>query len=210
MGIKAGLIFLFAFEMISASALDMKLLSKSSYLDQVTLSDGTQYIVYLDKLPKDTPNKSNRREIYLQPKWKFYHQKRTNKTMAIATLAPQNNWFDATSFNTLDIQGKCKDCQVALADKTLFLKEDNYQIGPFSSHVHLNQTSQKLNFKELKYLILTADKKEDINVTSLLFHTRFPSGISSKQHLSVWVWTPNDVDLPLLKKHHIQRIYLQI
>ncbi len=210
MGIKAGLIFLFAFEMISASALDMKLLSKSSYLDQVTMPDDTQYIVYLNKLPKDTPEKNNIKETYLQPKWKFYHQKRTNKTMAIATLAPQNNWFDATSFNTLDIQGKCKDCQVALADKTLFLKEDNYYIAPFSSHVHLNQTSQKLDFKELKYLILTADKKEDINVTSLLFHTRFPSGISFEQHLSVWAWAPNDIDLPLLKKHHIQRVYLQI
>ena len=210
MGIRAGLIFLFVFEMLSASAVDMKLLSKSTYIDQVTLPDGAQYIVYLDQLPKDPPEKNNLREIYLQPKWKFYHQKRTNKTMAIATLAPQNNWFDATSFNTLDIRGKCKDCQVALADKTLFLKEDNYHIGPFSSRINLDQTSRKLDYRELKYLVLTADKKEDINVTSLLFHTRFPSDTLRPLPLSVWAWSPNDIDLELLKKHHIQRVYLQI
>ena len=210
MGIKTGLIFLLVFEIINASAVDMKLLSKSNYLDQVTLSDGTEYIVYLDQRPKTTAETDNLKQTYLQPEWKFYHQKRTNKTMAIATLAPEGQWFDATSFNTLDIQGKCKDCQVALADKTLFLKEDNYPIGAFSSRIDLNQAPRSVEIKELKYLVLTADKKEDINVTSLLFHTRFPSDTTSRQHLSVWAWAPNDVDLSLLKKHHIQRVYLQV
>jgi len=209
--IKTGLILLLFPFLLAAAAPDKKLLSKSNYIVHVTLSDGSDYIVYRKDPPHDAAViTAPSRPLLLAPEWKFYYQKEQNRTIALATLGSETKRFDASGYNRIDLDGHCHDCQVALADQRLYEKEDNYIIGSFKPQINLDKIRHKLDLGKLKYLVVLAKRREDINITSLLFHNQFSTYRHSKTALSVWAWSAQDIDLHVLKKHAVKRVYLQV
>lgn len=197
--------------LLSAQQLDMKLLSQSNYLDVVTLKEGTGYISYLKELPRHEHYVATPLDkAVFTPHWNFYPHQASGQVIAVTELAPSQEWFNASLYNTLSLQGSCKGCKVALADKILFSKEDNYIIGDFQQTIDLDPLRKRIDLRHLKYLVLITKERDALDLSSVTFENRFAQTAEHKEKQSVWIWKSQDIDHALLHKNKIGRVYLQI
>ncbi len=211
MGIRTVLIFLLCTLALFAQKIDTQLLSKSRYLEHVQVSNGTDYFIYLQHQEEEVSLPSlSFKKIDISPKWHFYTKVRKPYIIAVASLSENNHYLNTAYFNTMKLTGSCNECQIALADKRLFDSEDNYIIGSFQQKIDLDLLRDKIDLRHLKYLVILADQRADINITSVSFLNDFTHTKHEKKQRAVWVWNEKDIDMDLLKKHHIRRVYLQI
>ena len=210
MGIRSLLILCISLLLFGVE-IDRKLLSQSKYLDVVTLTGADAYVVYLQKLPLQEHYVATPLDkVLFKPEWKFYPHKASGQIIAVAELAPKDQWFNAAIYNTLSLQGSCKECQVALADKILFSKEDNYIVGDFQQNINLDILRERIDLRHLKYLVLLIKEKQDLKVSGVTFENHFDVKAKTSSMRSVWIWKSQDIDLAVLHKNSIRRIYLQI
>jgi len=211
LGIRALLTLLLT-ALLSADAVpDPELLSQSRYIDVVSVQDAPEYIVYLKDLPKQEnylPTPLER--VVFKPRWKFYPHKASGQLVAVAELSADQQWFNAAIYNTLSLEGSCEGCQVALADKILFSKQDNYIIGDFQKEIDLDPLREKIDLRHLKYFVVLLKHKEALQLPAITFKNRFVPKNKAVPMRSVWVWNSQDLDTKLLHKHHIARVYLQL
>ena len=196
---------------LSAVDLDTKLLSKSHYIDKVTVNGSVAYVRYLRN--KSSDEKIIYKDLdhaYFKPKWNFYTQPNKSDIIAVSELAPTDRYFNGALYNTLELEGECHDCTIALADKRLFEKKDNYIIGAFQKSIDLDALRTNIDLRHLKYLVVLAKSASDIKLTSLHFLNHFDTKKLQHQKPAVWVWRAQDIDLDKLRRHHIKRVYLQV
>jgi len=211
LGIRTLLTLILTSLLYADTTLDPTLLSKSNYIDVVSVKGAADYVVYLQKLPVQerylsTPLK----RVTFKPQWKFYPHKASGQIVAVAELAGDDTWFDAAIYNTLSLVGSCHECKIALADKILFTKQDNYVIGDFKGEIDLNTIGDKVDLRHLKYLVLLVKDKDDLQLPSFSFEYQQRSDSKELATRSVWVWSSEDLDYRLLHRTGIQRVYLQL
>ncbi|MBD3842628.1 MAG: hypothetical protein IE909_12235 [Campylobacterales bacterium] len=207
MVVKNIIIFFFILEyVLFATELDIDMLKQSDRVEYVVPKDGTSYFEYSKTSDNEivSPNSYDRFE--LDPKIKFYNSKKG--VMAIVPLAENYYYFNGSFFDTIKIKGECKNCTVAISDKTLFEKEDNIEIGKFEKKLSLIRLNNKIDFRKLKYIIFFAPKEQDIDIKKIVFlHTpKEPQKIEN----GIWIWSSKDVDIDKIKRNKIKTVYLQV
>lgn len=211
MGTKSLLVLLLSSLLSADVKPDLDLLAQSHFVDVVSVQNAPEYMVYLKALPKQedylaTPLS----HVVFKPQWKYYSYKQSGQLIAVAELAPEHQWFNAAIYNTLTLQGRCDSCQVALADKVLFSKQDNFIIGDFQKEFSLNPLRKRVDLRHLKYLVVLIKEKKDLKLSSITFRSHFSRKNRSQKSYSVWVWKSQDLNYELLHKKKIKRVYLQM
>jgi len=190
--------------------IDMKMLNRSDYVELVKFANGDSYLEYHDKNSSEknivTPLDCNIYEI--KPVIKFFDRHNKEGVMAIVSLADGQKYLNASCFNKIVFDGDCKNCTVSIADKRLFLKEDNIKIGKFKKRMELSPWIDKIDLRQLKYIVLFAPKREDIEINRIKFIHTDKKSFSKKT--SVWIWRSKDIDISKIKKAGIKNVYLQV
>lgn len=203
-------VFLIIFCGLHGAEFDMQMLNNSDYIELVNVENGNSYFEYHNNngIEENIITPKNYDSFEIEPKIKFFDRHNKKGVMAIISLADETKYLNASCFDKIIFNGNCKNCTLFIADKQLFLKEDNIHIGKFKKSIELSSLINKIDFRQLKYIIFSATTREDIKINKIKFIHANKKPASKR--VSVWAWNSKDIDLNKIKKEHIQTVYLQI
>lgn len=143
----------------------------------------------------------------LKSKPKIYKHK--NRTLYIFDLSKNGKFFNASAYGTLEIDGKYKGSTVAFADRNYFKQDDNYPVVMKDNKINIPALFSHIDIRFLKYLIIIVPKDRVAKIDKIEFIKR-DTKYKDNLKFATWVWNPKNVDLNIIKRDDVNRVYLQI
>ncbi len=184
--------------------LTLNLLANSYLIEEIEYANGKKSIEAINNKPKLNYSIDS---ISIQFN-KYKKLKSSYGNIYLYDLSKNNQFFNALSFDKIKIDANFNDIDsLGVADKELFLKEDNYKL-PKVKIIKLNMLYKKIDLSRLKYFVVIS-KKESSPLKSITFiKDRFTA--KSKNSISIWVWKPKNLKLQKLLNYRANRVYIQI
>jgi hypothetical protein len=141
--------------------------------------------------------------------YRKYHGK--NGTFYLLDLSRKGKYFDALSFDELLIECDAEKKEIALADREMYLKEENLPVGKNGGKILLSDFYNRLDLQRMKYVVVfTESPLKQLKAVFRRIKKPVSDCQKSMKNLETWAWHPESVEGQVLKECNIGAVYLQI